>query len=134
MTKVDCGGQTVELADLRVNDLPWEAHGLVRGMNSRNLRTYQELAQHMGRGEGNVLASKQAKVTLENGLVVSVLCGPIFYSNGVDTYEAAVLDNGGVCDPEGHLSFAEVKELIARAAASAVDGNGRMVVDDEEAD
>ena len=38
---------------------------------------------------------KQARLQFENGYSVSVLIGDLFYSNGLDTYELAVLDYKG---------------------------------------
>ncbi len=48
----------------------------------------------------------QALITFDNGYKMSVIFGKMFYSNGVDTYEAwckAVED-----DPKGYLSKEEV--------------------------
>ena len=39
--------------------------------------------------------AKHAKMQFENGYGISVLKGTLFYSNGIDTYEVAVLDNNG---------------------------------------
>jgi hypothetical protein len=65
-------------------------------------------------------SSKRAVVHFDNGWGVSVLLGESFYSNGVDTYELAVLyknnlhyDNpvadGDVC---AYLSKSQVTELM----------------------
>lgn len=44
--------------------------------------------------EGFLKENKQALIHFENGYSVSVLFGKAFYSNGVDTYELAVLYKG----------------------------------------
>jgi hypothetical protein len=41
--------------------------------------------------------AKQATYTFENNYGVSVLFGNCFYSNGIDTYELAVLFDGNLC-------------------------------------
>ena len=41
--------------------------------------------------------TKIAKMNFKNGYGISVLCGLDFYSNGVNTYEVAVLKNGVLC-------------------------------------
>ena len=41
--------------------------------------------------------AKLAKMNFKNGYGVSVLCGTDYYSNGIDTYEVAVLKNGLLC-------------------------------------
>lgn len=41
--------------------------------------------------------SSQATMEFDNGYGVSVLSGNIAYSNGIDTYELAVLKNGDLC-------------------------------------
>lgn len=63
----------------------------------------------------------QAKMTFDNGYGVSVICGTMFYSNGVDTYEVAVLKDEHVCsttritnDVLPRLSKEEVSEIMAR--------------------
>jgi len=42
------------------------------------------------------IVGKQALMKFENGYSVSVLYGSMFYSNGVDTYELAVLKDGRI--------------------------------------
>lgn len=62
----------------------------------------------------------QAKLTFENGYGISVLLGGYgIYSNGVDTYEVAVLHNNELCydthitdDVLGHQTKEEVNEII----------------------
>lgn len=65
--------------------------------------------------------AKQAKMNFENGFGVSVLFGNCFYSNGRNTYEVAVLKNGGLCydteittDVLGHLTKSEVTEVMKK--------------------
>ena len=41
--------------------------------------------------------SKHAVMEFENGYGVSVIFGEQFYSNGIDTYEVAVLKDGFIC-------------------------------------
>ena len=63
--------------------------------------------------------AKQATMNFENGFGVSVLIGSCFYSNGVDSYELAVLKNGKLCynsglteDVFGRLSAREVTKIM----------------------
>ena len=63
--------------------------------------------------------AKQATMNFENGFGVSVLIGSCFYSNGVDSYELAVLKNGHLCydsglteDVFGRLSAREVTKIM----------------------
>ena len=42
-------------------------------------------------------SAKQAVMKFDNGYSVSVVCGACFYSNGIDTYEVAVMHNGCIC-------------------------------------
>ena len=63
--------------------------------------------------------AKQATMNFENGFGVSVLIGSCFYSNGVDSYEVAVLKNGDLCydsglteDVFGRLSAREVTKIM----------------------
>ena len=63
--------------------------------------------------------AKQATMNFENGFGVSVLIGSCFYSNGVNSYELAVLKNGNLCydsglteDVFGRLSAREVTKIM----------------------
>lgn len=74
-------------------------------------------------GLDNYKDAKQATETFENGYGVSVLFGSCFYSNGKDTYEVAVLFDGGITyntditdDVMGHLSEDEVSEVMSKVA------------------
>jgi hypothetical protein len=63
---------------------------------------------------------KQCMMFFGNGYGVSILLGDRFYSNGVDTYEVAIMDDyENVCyssglteDVLGHQSKEEVMEII----------------------
>lgn len=65
--------------------------------------------------------AKQAVLNFGNGYGVSVLLGKCFYSNGVDTYELAVLKNDDICyttsitdDIIGHISSNEVTDIMIK--------------------
>jgi len=62
------------------------------------------------KGLEDMLGQKQALITFDNGLTISVLLGSHFYSNGTDTYEAwcEEIDN----DPRGYLSKKEVENYM----------------------
>jgi len=49
--------------------------------------------------------ARQAIVKFDNGKELSVVFGSVFYSNGVDTYEAMEYDG---CEPRGYLTKEEV--------------------------
>ena len=63
--------------------------------------------------------ARHAKMQFENGYGISVLKGTLFYSNGIDTYEVAVLDNNGIChntsmtnDVIGYVDADEVSDIM----------------------
>ena len=63
--------------------------------------------------------AKQAILNFDNGYGVSVLFGDCFYSNGIDTYELAVLRKGRLCyktpvtdDVLGHITKEQVTEAM----------------------
>jgi hypothetical protein len=65
--------------------------------------------------------AKQAVMKFENGYGISVLFGKIFYSNGVDTYEVAILKDGSICydtyitdDVLGYQNEEEVTEIMRK--------------------
>ena len=65
--------------------------------------------------------AKRAIETFENGYGISVLFGEMFYSNGIDTYELAVLYKGKITyntditdDVMGGLSKDEVTDVMRR--------------------
>ena len=47
--------------------------------------------------EEMAVKSKHAVMEFENGYGVSVLFGDIFYSNGIDTYEVAIMKDNHIC-------------------------------------
>ena len=64
--------------------------------------------------------AKHAVETFDNNYGVSVLFGSCFYSNGIDTYEVAILFDGDIAyntgitsDVCGHLSEDEVTEIMS---------------------
>lgn len=62
----------------------------------------------------------RASMYFPNGYGISVICGSEFYSNGIDTYEIAVLKEGeGICydtpitnDVIGYLTRKEVDDIM----------------------
>lgn len=71
------------------------------------------------------VGGKHAKIFFENGYGVSILFGDMFYSNGVNTYEVAIIkgneddwdfafDTPIADDVLGYLSMNEVQEVIKR--------------------
>ena len=71
-------------------------------------------------GPHNILEEGQhAKVMFENGYGVSVVFGILFYSNGIDTYEVAVIKGEGIASDEngdqmvfGRVSKERVTEIM----------------------
>ena len=64
---------------------------------------------------------KQAVINFDNGYGVSVIFGTAFYSNGIDTYELAVLLEGSICYPHeigndvlAYISKDEVTEAMRK--------------------
>lgn len=67
------------------------------------------------------LNAKHAVMWFENGYGISVVKGSMFYSNGIDTYEVAVIKKGGVCydtpianDVIGYIEADEVSNIMKR--------------------
>lgn len=68
------------------------------------------------------LPGLQANLEFKNGYAVSVLCGEKFYSNGMDTYELAVLDETGSItyttditdDVLGYQTIGEITEAMKK--------------------
>lgn len=63
--------------------------------------------------------ARQAVEQFDNGYGVSVVFGSCFYSNGIDTYEVAILHNGDLTyntditdDVIGYISESEVTEIM----------------------
>lgn len=64
---------------------------------------------------------KMAHMEFENGYGVSVIFGNAFYSNGIDSYELAVLKDGQICyDTEitnnviGGIKKEEITEIMKK--------------------
>lgn len=72
------------------NDLVFFQHPIAKeaekNYSSRSLFRYDKFLQ-----------SRQAKMQFNNGYGISVIRSEIFYSNGIDTYEVAILHNGKLC-------------------------------------
>lgn len=85
-------------------------------------RALQFVTQDFGLPDGMGMkysASKRASYNFDNGFGVSVLFGTLYYSNGIDSYEVAVMRNGGVCYDSGitddvisRISRYEVSEIM----------------------
>ncbi len=63
----------------------------------------------------------QARMNFDNKYGVSVVCGSMFYSNGIDTYELGVLYEGSLTyntyitdDVLGGLSADEVTDIMVK--------------------
>ena len=83
------------------------------------MKTFKDLRFKKHQLDRFYKGSKQATMNFENGFGVSVLIGSCFYSNGVDSYEVAVLKNGDLCydsglteDVFGRLSAREVTKIM----------------------
>lgn len=65
-------------------------------MGTIKYKTFQDLIfkDHHVKHYGDEM---QALIYFDNGYGASVVLGKIFNSNGVDTYELAILHNGGIC-------------------------------------
>jgi len=90
-----------------------------------NLKKESKMRKLDWKHHPNDLGGKQAKLFFENGYGVSIVFGILFYSNGIDTYEVAVLkgdkDNWKITyntpitdDVLGYLTMDEVQEVIDR--------------------
>lgn len=62
---------------------------------------------------------KHAKIKFENGYGVSVVFGDVFYSNGIDTYEVAIMDRESIARDKkgdqmifGRVSKERVTEIM----------------------
>ncbi len=63
--------------------------------------------------------AKQAILDFDNGYGISVIIGRCFYSNGIDTYEVAVMKGDSICystpitdDVMGRLTAEQVTEIM----------------------
>ena len=69
---------------------------------------------------------EQTKMQFQNGYSLSIVCGEMFYSNGVDTYEVAIINgDGNLVDlfnhgdtVMGYLSANEVFDIMKKVALS----------------
>lgn len=85
------------------------------------MKTFNDLVfgQHIN---PNIKDTKQARMQFDNGYGISVLLGGDgIYSNGIDTYEVAILYNdelcydSGLCDDVlGHQTEGEITELMEK--------------------
>ena len=82
-------------------DLEFKEHNVVKSA---------KIAMERGVDMSDYIDAKHAKITFENGKILSVLCGKCFYSNGIDTYEAMELSSDN--DPKGYLTEQEVTEYM----------------------
>ena len=64
---------------------------------------------------------EHASLNFNNGYGVSVILGKSFYSNGVDTYEMAILKDGYICyttditdDVLGYITKNEITEYMIK--------------------
>lgn len=62
---------------------------------------------------------QHAKIMFENGYGVSVVLGDVFYSNGIDTYEVAIMDGESIARDKngdqmvfGRVSKERVTEIM----------------------
>lgn len=86
------------------------------------MKTFKDLIfkEHVLAKDSSLLKGhKQATLNFDNGYGVSVLFGKRFYSDGVDTFELAVLKNGKLCydtpitsDVVGYIKSDKVTELM----------------------
>ena len=65
------------------------------------------------------MEAKHAVMRFDNGYGISVVKGDMFYSNGIDTYEVAVLKDGAICydtsitdDVIGYVNADEVSNIM----------------------
>ena len=91
------------------------------------MKTFKDLnfkKHQLSELSGRYKNHKTAFEVFENGYAVSVLFGESFYSNGIDTYELAILLNGELCYTSGitdgvlgELSEEEVSDIMIRVAS-----------------
>ena len=65
-------------------DLEFEMHPILLNVKPQGTKSFSSNSKH-------------AVMEFENGYGVSVIFGDIFYSNGIDTYEVAVMKDNHVC-------------------------------------
>ncbi len=94
----------------KFSDLIWK--GYVLGGNSSD-DVSEETKEILK--DFNFEGARQAFYTCKNSLLVSVLSGQSFWSNGKDTYEVWVLDDERFSEPQGYKTEKEVEEYIQKA-------------------
>lgn len=92
---------------------------------NKNFKTFEDLNfkphPHSNCGIPDFTNTTQAIIEFKNGYGVSVVFGSCFYSNGIDSYEVAILHNGSLCynthitnDVIGYISSDEVTEIMKK--------------------
>lgn len=87
----------------------------------KDLQFYEHESVASYRAIGVEKHALHAVMNFENGYGVSVILGDDYYSNGVDTYEVAILKDGGICHDTTiknailcHQTEEQVNEIIER--------------------
>ena len=88
------------------NDLVFDKHESAISAE-KTIKLYPSLMESNKR----FLGAKHAVMTFDNGRVISVIFGKLFYSDGVSTYEAWELD-GDDDEPRGYLTKDEVTSYM----------------------
>ncbi len=104
-------GATIAIQDLAHHNIGFRPHPIALESGARPLSAL------MGRTKNAV----QTILTLDNGVSVSVICGDLFYSNGVDTYEAMVVAGPQELvrtheEPAGHRNIYGLIEYLLKVA------------------
>lgn len=84
------------------DDLEFREHHIATGLKSINHLMHKDIYS-------KYKDAKQAIIKFDNEKVLSVLLGEMFYSNGIDTYEAMDLSED---EPKGYLTKEEVTEYM----------------------
>ena len=84
----------------KFEDLEFEKHNSIKGVSEDLLNGVMKKFK----------GSKQALVTFDNGREMSIIFGELFYSNGIDTYEAWCQDIDD--NPRGYLNEEEVTNYM----------------------
>ena len=87
-------------------DLEFEAHNSIKDVDEKTLNGIMKKFK----------GSKQATITFDNGKYMSIIFGALFYSNGIDTYEAWCQDIDD--EPRGYLTSKEVTNYMLLAQIS----------------
>lgn len=91
---------------LQFNDLVFKPHPVSKSAKQAVTKLPDNLKHTMQ----SMANATQAIIEFPNGVKLSVICGKCFYSNGVDTYEAMVLDADN--EPVGHLTVDELNKYM----------------------